>query len=317
MTQLQSGAGPVGFIGLGGMGRGLVKNLALKGVEVLALDRRAEAVDDVLQFGAKRAEDLREIRRTCPVIMACINTAEDTEALVLGDGGLVHLDGPADLIFVDHTTSNPGAVARLDAGLRGHGFSYAEAPMTRTPKHADAGQVNVLYGGSAELLAQLRPLFDCYAENVFHIGPTGHAIRLKLIHNYIAFANVLAWCEGFALAAKDGLDLDRAIEIISAAGGRSGMLDLYGEATLARDFTPWMSLDNAAKDVRYYANWLESAGLPGFHAEAVNQTYHLAALEGFGDQSCTAVIKVYERLTGVEAHSESALAQSDPDGSQT
>lgn len=295
--------GPVGFIGLGGMGRGLVKNMALKGVEVFAMDRRDEAVADVAQFGAKRGESLAQLRRACPVIMICINTAEDTERLVLGEGGLADLEGPDDFILVDHTTSNPGAVGRLSAGLEARGFAYAEAPMTRTPKHADAGQVNVLYGGSEALLSRLRPYFDCYAENVFHIGPTGHAIRLKLIHNFIAFANVLAWCEGFALAAKDGLDLDRAIEIISAAGGRSGMLDLYGNATLERDFTPWMSLENAAKDVRYYAEWLEQAGLPGFHSEAINQSYRLAALEGLGPESCTAVIKVYERLTGIEARS--------------
>lgn len=291
----------VGFIGLGGMGRGLVKNLAGKGVDVHAMDVRPEAVAEAVAFGARQAESLAQIRRDCPIIMFCVNTAEQVEEMVQGKGGLLSLEGQDDLIVVDHTTSNPDSVDSLSKELTSAGFRYAEAPMTRTPKHAEAGKVNVLFGGDPELLETLRSYFDLYAENVFHIGPAGHAIRLKLIHNFIAFANVLAWCEGFALAAKDGLDLNRAIEIISAAGGRSGMLDLYGEATLNRDFTPWMSLDNAAKDVRYYAEWLENAGLPGFHAEAVNQSYHLAALEGHGSDSCTAVIKIYERLTGVEA----------------
>ena len=126
----------------------------------------------------------------------------------------------------------------------------------------------MLFGGEGDLLDDLRPYFEFYAENIFHIGPLGHAIRLKLIHNYIAFANVAAWCEGFALAAKDGLDLSQVITIISAAGGKSGMLDLYGQATLDGDFTPLMSLANARKDVRYYARWLEEAGLPGFMADA-------------------------------------------------
>ncbi|WP_376700303.1 NAD-binding protein [Bradyrhizobium archetypum] len=136
---------------------------------------------------------------------------------------------------------------------------------------------------------------------MFHIGPLGHAIRLKLIHNYIAFANVAAWCEGFALGAKEGLDLSQVIGIISAAGAKSGMLDLYGQATLEGDFTPLMSLANARKDVRYYARWLEEAGLPGFMAEAVHQTYRQAALLGHDGESCTAVIKAYEAVTGVDA----------------
>ncbi len=77
-------------------------------------------------------------------------------------------------------------------------------------------------------------MFACYAENVSHVGPAEYAIRIKLVHNYIAFTNVASWCESFALAARDGLDLDKVIGIISAAGGRSGMLDLYGQATLER-----------------------------------------------------------------------------------
>ena len=104
-----------------------------------------------------------------------------------------------------------------------------------------------------------------------------------------------------ALAAREGLDMNKVIGIISAAGGKSGMMDLYGEMTLKRDFTPLMSLANAQKDVRYYAEWLEQAGLPGFMAQSVNQTYALAALMGHGEESCTAVIKAYEALTGVEA----------------
>jgi len=205
-------------------------------------------------------------------------------------------------VFLDHTTVSTAHVDTMRAACTARNIRYAEAPMTRTPVHADRGEVNILFGGEVDLLDELRPIFETYAENIFHVGPAGHAIRLKLIHNYIAFANVASWCEGFALAARDGLDMSKVIGIISAAGGKSGMLDLYGEMTLNRDFTPLMSLANAQKDVRYYAEWLEQAGLPGFMAQSVNQTYALASIMGHGDESCTAVIKAYEEFTGVEAN---------------
>lgn len=289
----------IGFIGLGGMGRGLVKNLVTKGVAVTAYDRNPAAVEMARSSGATAASNLA-IVRDCRIIMICVNEAEDVEALLTRPDGLLAAPAPG-FVIVDHTTGSPQMVAKLDGMVRAAGGRYAEAPMTRTPKHADMGKVNVLFGGECELLDDLRPYFELYAENIFHIGPLGHAIRLKLIHNYIAFANVAAWCEGFALAAKEGLDLSQAIRIISAAGGKSGMLDLYGQATLDGDFTPLMSLANARKDVRYYARWLEDAGLPGFMAEAVHQTYRQAALLGHDGESCTAVIKGYEAVTGVEA----------------
>lgn len=296
---------PIGFIGLGGMGRGLVKNLVAKGVPVLAYDRSAAAMSVAVELGATAVDNVAELGRTCRLVMFCVSRAEDVEALLLGPGGLLETARPG-MIVIDHTTGSPQMVAVLDEALRAAGGRYAEAPLTRTPKHAEAGKVNVLFGGDEALLEELRPYFELYAENVFHIGPTGHAIRLKLIHNYIAFANVAAWCEGFALAAKEGLDLSRAIDIISAAGARSGMLDLYGQMTLERDFTPWMSLAHARKDVRYYARWLEDAGLPGFLAEAVHQTYRQAGLMGHDDESCTAVIKSYEKITGIEARTRPA-----------
>lgn len=292
--------GRIGFVGLGGMGRGLVKNLLKHGRPVSVLDRNPEAVATATGLGAVEAASLAALAEECRILAFCVSTAEDIEGLILGPDGVLAQLRPGQVV-IDHTTTNPETVERLAAAIEAQGASYAEAPMTRTPKHADAGQVNVLYGGTEALLERLRPVFACYAENVFHVGPQGHAIRLKLIHNYIAFANVAAFCEGFALAAREGLDMTKVIGIISAAGGKSGMMDLYGRSTLERDFTPWMSLANAQKDVKYYAHWLEQAGLPGFMAEAVHQTYAMASIMGHAGEGCTAVIKPYEKLTGVEA----------------
>ncbi len=293
----------VGFVGLGGMGRGVVKNMAFKGVDVVAYDLDQSRIEEAVAHGASAGESPLKFAQFCDVFGICITTAEAVQELALGDGGVLSVMKEGS-VFLDHTTVSTAHVDKMRDACAAKNIHYAEAPMTRTPVHADRGEVNILFGGEADLLEQLRPIFDTYAENIFHVGPAGHAIRLKLIHNYIAFANVATWCEGFALAAKEGLDMSKVIGIISAAGGKSGMMDLYGEMTLNRDFTPLMSLANAQKDVRYYAEWIEQAGLPAFMAQSVNQTYALASLMGHGEESCTAIIKIYEELTGVEAHLE-------------
>lgn len=293
----------IGFIGLGGMGMGVVKNMAQKGLSVTVSDLDSDKVGQAVSHGAYKGGELAEIAAQSDVFAVCVTTAEAVQDLSLGPNGALAQMKPGS-VFLDHTTVSADHVDAMYEACQAHGILYAEAPMTRTPIHADRGEVNILFGGEEALLERLRPIFDTYAENIFHVGPAGHAIRLKLIHNYIAFANVAAWCEGFALAAHEGLDMSKVIGIISAAGGKSGMMDLYGEATLKRDFTPLMSLANAQKDVRYYAEWLERAGLPGFMAQSVHQTYALASIMGHADESCTAVIKAYEDLTGVEARLE-------------
>jgi 3-hydroxyisobutyrate dehydrogenase-like beta-hydroxyacid dehydrogenase len=290
----------IGFIGLGGMGRGLVKNLLKNDYDVTAFDIDSEALNAVADLGAAKGDDVGAIAATVDILAICVTTAEVIQDVMLGEDGALLKMKPGS-VLLDHTTTSPDHVDKMRAACKEADVEYCEGPMTRTPMHAERGEVNVLYGGDEALLERLRPVFDCYAENVFHVGPAGHAIRLKLIHNYIAFSNVAAWCEGFALAAKDGLDLTKVIGIISAAGGKSGMMDLYGEATLNRDFTPYMSLANAQKDVRYYTEWLDSAGLPAGMAEAVHQTYASASNAGHADEGCTAVIKVYEEKSGIEA----------------
>ncbi|MGY3439787.1 MULTISPECIES: NAD(P)-dependent oxidoreductase [unclassified Marinovum] len=290
----------IGLIGLGGMGRGLAKNMAAKGIDLTVSDLDPARVALAVEQGAVAGESPAKMAADCDVLMVCITTAEAVQKLALGPNGLLAAMSPGD-VFVDHTTVSADHVDTMREACAAVGVDYAEAPMTRTPAHADRGEVNILFGGDEALLDRLRPVFGTYAENMFHVGPAGHAIRLKLIHNYIAFANVASFCEGFALAAKEGLDMSKVIGIISAAGGKSGMMDLYGKMTLLRDFTPHMSLSNAQKDVRYYAEWLERAGLPGFMAQSVHQTYALASIMGHGDEGCTAIIKAYEDLTGVEA----------------
>lgn len=290
----------IGFVGLGGMGRGVVKNMCLGGYVVTVSDLDPDRVAAAVALGAVSGGSPAEIAAQSDIFGVCITTAEAVQEMALGAGGV--LDAmPRGAVFLDHTTVSADHVDLMRRECEKRGLRYCEAPMTRTPAHADRGEVNILFGGEEALLEELRPVFETYAENIFHVGPAGHAIRLKLIHNYIAFANVAAWCEGFALAARDGLDMSKVISIISAAGGKSGMMDLYGDMTLRRDFTPHMSLSNARKDVRYYAEWLERAGLPGFLAQSVHQTYALASIMGHGDEGCTAVIKLYEDLTGIEA----------------
>ena len=290
----------IAFVGLGGMGRGLVKNMVQKGLDVTAFDIDADKLDDAVALGATRGSDPAEMAKGVDVFAVCVTTAEVEQQIMLGEGGALARMKPGS-VLIDHTTVSVAHVEKMRAACTAAGVLYAEAPMTRTPIHADKGIVNVLFGGEETLLEKLRPVFSTYAENIFHVGPAGHATRLKLIHNYIAFSNVASFCEGFALAAHEGLDMTKVIGSISAAGGKSGMMDLYGEATLKRDFAPYMSLANAQKDVRYYAELLEEAGLPGFLARSVQQSYALASIMGHGDEGCTAVIKPYEELSGTIA----------------
>jgi 3-hydroxyisobutyrate dehydrogenase-like beta-hydroxyacid dehydrogenase len=292
----------IGFVGLGGMGRGMVKNLIEKGYAVRAFDRSPAAIDFVVGHGAVAAANPAEAATGCDVLIFCVSTAEDVEAVLLGDGGTLACL-PRGAFFVDHTTSKPETVVTVAAACARAGVRCADAPVTRTPQHAWDGKLNVLLGANDADRLALEPLFSCYAEKVFHVGPVGNGTRFKLIHNYIAMANIVTWCESLALAAKEGLDLDLLHSIISGGGANSNMFQIYARGVLDGNFSIGMTLANARKDMRYFARWAESVGLPAYVAEAVHQSYVLADTMGHGAEGCHAVIKPTEVVLSTPARS--------------
>lgn len=172
------------------MGKGLAKNMVAKGQDLTVADLDHDKVVLAVALGAKAGGTPAEMGASCDVLMICVTTAEAVQEIALGPDGALAAMSPGD-VLVDHTTVSAAHVDKMHAACKAVGVFYAEAPMTRTPAHADRGEANILFGGEENLMERLRPVFETYAENIFHVGPAGHAIRLKLIHNYIAFAKAL------------------------------------------------------------------------------------------------------------------------------
>ncbi len=133
--------GKVGFVGLGGMGRGLVKNMLKQGVAVSVLDLDDAAVALAVARGAQAAGSITELASDCDLLGLCVTTAEAVQELTLGPQGALTYMKPGS-ILLDHTTTSPDHVDRMNAACAAAGVAYAEAPMTRTPMHADRGEVN-------------------------------------------------------------------------------------------------------------------------------------------------------------------------------
>jgi 3-hydroxyisobutyrate dehydrogenase-like beta-hydroxyacid dehydrogenase len=99
----------IGFVGLGGMGRGLVKNLLKQGFEVIAHDIDSAALDEAVTRGAARASDMPALAASVDVLAVCVTTAEVIQSIMLGKGGaLRHMKEGA--VFLDHTTTSPAHV---------------------------------------------------------------------------------------------------------------------------------------------------------------------------------------------------------------
>jgi len=290
----------VGFIGVGLMGHGMAKNLVEKGFALTVLGHRNRApVEDLLGRGAREAGSPADLARGSEVVILCVPSSAEVEHCVLGEAGI--LEGAHEgLIVIDATTAEPTSTEKVAAALAAHGVRFADAPLTRSPKDAEAGLLNTLVGADEATFAAIRPVLEAYCENIFHVGPIGSGHKMKLVNNFMSQGMAALIAEAVTTATKAGVDLQKLFEVVSAGGANSNVF---------QRMMPWVlgtgeggmifQLKNGQKDVRYYTHLAESVGATAILGAAVHQIYTLAVAQGEGDSYVPALARGLGKVNGV------------------
>lgn len=291
----------IGFIGVGLMGHGIAKNLVTKGYPLTVRAHRNRApVDDLVAKGAKEAKSVAELTKASDIVFLCVTGAPQVDENVFGADGIAGA-ARAGQIVVDTSTSEPATTTKTREALAKIGVKFVDAPLARTPVEAEQGRLNIMVGADDATFAELKPVLSAFCENIFHAGPAGHGIVLKLINNFIAQAICTATAEACAAAAKSGLSLNKLHEVISAGAVNSGLFQMIvGKMLESGDLSGLkFTLVNATKDLRYYTHFTESMLIPSTIGEAVHQSLVTATALGFGDKYVPSLIEAQEKLAGV------------------
>jgi 3-hydroxyisobutyrate dehydrogenase-like beta-hydroxyacid dehydrogenase len=276
----------LGMIGIGMMGHGIATNLVKHGYPLVFLDHPGnQPVDDLLAAGARSVATIGDLAAESDVVLLCVTGTPEVEAILLGNGGLLESmrDGT---IIIDHSTAVPSSTQRLAGDAARAGGRFLDAPMTRTPKDAAAGRLNLLVGGDSALFDACRPLLACYAENIVHAGPVGSGHRLKLLHNFVSIGFSAVLAEAAACAERAGVDVGVFVDVLATGGGKSVVLDRLRPYIETRDTTQYgFSIGNAAKDIGYYATMAEELGAARTAAEAIREVLDDAVSGGHGRET--------------------------------
>ena len=287
----------IGFIGVGMMGHGMAKNLRAKGHPLTFLVHRNRArLADLVAAGALELPTPRELAQASDVVILCVSGSPQVEANVFGDDGLLAA-AREGLLVVDTTTAEPGSTARIREAFAARGTTFVDAPLARTPKEAEAGRLNAMVGADDATFRRLQPVLATFCENIFHVGPPGAGHTLKLVNNFMAMTIVASIGEAFAVATKAGVKLDMLVQVVSQGALNSPIFQMMAGGAVAGDLTRMkFSIENAAKDMRYYTHLAESLPVPAFLGEAVHQSFVQAVAMGLGDRLVPSMIEAQERI---------------------
>lgn len=290
----------IGFIGLGMMGHGMARNLLAKGYALRFIAHRNRSnLQDLIDAGAQEVHSCRELAEGATAVILCVTGSPQVEGIADGENGLVAAAAPG-LLVIDCSTSEPASTARLRTAFAARGASLVDAPLARTPKEAEEGRLNTMVGATDEDFASVRPILATFCENIIHVGPPGHGHVLKLINNMLAMTTAAAIAEALATAAKCGLSLQKLYDVISAGGVNSGIFRMMVGPLLEGQLDGLkFAIANGQKDLRYYTHLTEMLPVASPLAEAVHQSFVLAANLGLGERFIPALAQAQEQLNGV------------------
>lgn len=263
----------IGVIGVGLMGHGIARNILKKGYGLTVMEHPGnQPLDELLAGGAATRPTAAEVARESEVVILCVTGSAEVEAVLSGPAGLL-VGLRQGAVVIDCSTSVPESTRKMAALVEKAGGRFIDAPMTRTAKHAHEGKLNLLVGGPAETLEEVRPVLACFAENITHAGPLGAGHRMKLLHNYVSLGFVTLLAEASACARRSEVSLDVFVEVLASGGGNSAALERLKPFLLANDSSGLQfSISNALKDLGYYTQMAQDAGAAHGVAEAVRET---------------------------------------------
>lgn len=270
----------IGMIGIGLMGHGIAINLQKHGHALTLLEHPGnQPLDMLIARGATMRKSPHEVAADVDMVILCVTGTPQVEAVLLESGGVLSGLRP-EAVVIDCSTAVPSSTERLADAVHIAGGRFLDAPMTRTPKEAAEGRLNLLVGGDLALFEECLPVLRCFAENVVHCGPVGAGHRMKLLHNYVSLGTVALVAEAAACALRAGIEPGVFVDVLTKGGGHGAALDRLRPYLLDHDSSALrFAMSNAQKDLGYYATMAEEAGAIGEISAAVLSTFVSAVVQ--------------------------------------
>jgi 3-hydroxyisobutyrate dehydrogenase-like beta-hydroxyacid dehydrogenase len=278
----------IGLIGVGMMGHGIASNILKHGHALAVLEHPGnQPLDTLKAAGVTTFQTASELAAAVDVLLLCVTGSPQVEAVLLGEGGQGGvLQGlRKGTVIIDCSTAIPASTERLAKVVAEAGGRFMDSAMTRTPKEAAEGRLNLLVGADDALFAECRPLLACFAENITHCGPVGAGHRMKLLHNYVSLGSVALIAEAAACAERAGVAPEVFIDVLGKGGGGGTALERLKPFLLSKDPSGLrFAMSNALKDLGYYTTMATDSHSARTIAEGVRQTLE-GAMQGSDPQT--------------------------------
>ena len=291
-------AGKVGFIGLGAMGGPMALNLAKAGFSLVVNDIIEAKTRPLKDKGAAVADSAEAVAAAVDRTIVIVETTAQAEAVIVGKQGIIN-GARAGHIVLCMATIDPFAARAIAERLETRGIAMLDAPVSGGTGRAQSGELSVIAGGERAVFDKCQDLFSAMGNRLFHVGPLGSGLAMKLVNNMLVQVNTVAVAEAMVLGVKAGLDPQMIYDVVRVSTGASAAWEMRVPRILAGDYEPGGTVDISYKDQELETAFAKRLGVPVLLANVTQQVYQMARAQGLNKQDGSAIVKIYERLAGV------------------
>lgn len=291
----------VGFVGLGVMGRPMCLNLLKAGYEVTAYDPfAAKALDEVVAAGAVRGTSNADVASKSDVVITMVPNSPHVRAAVFDKGGI--LEGAKEgLDLIDMSSIAPLESKDIAEKCKEHGINMMDAPVSGGEPKAIDGTLSIMCGGPKDLFDKYTELLGVMGGSVVHCGDVnGAGNTTKLANQVIVAVNIAACAEAYELATMAGVDPEKVFAAIRGGLAGSTVMDAKVPMMMDRNFKPGFRIDLHIKDLNNALDTGHGVGTPMILTSAVQEMLQWLHNNGCGSDDHSAILKYYEKITGVE-----------------
>ena len=108
-----------------------------------------------------------------------------------------------------------------------------------------------MLGGTASAVERLRPALESMGKELFHLGPLGAGMTIKVLNNYVAASNVAATRRSMELAQLANVDPALLRDVMCASSGANWFVENFDEIDWSRQgYDPRNTIGILEKDVQ-------------------------------------------------------------------
>lgn len=282
------------------MGMGIVPRLLAGGHTVTGWNRTRAKAEPLIKLGMGWADSPRDVARGSQIVFSIVTDATAVRSVALGDQGIIAGLG-AGGVYLDMSTIAPDASRAIAAEFARAGLTMLDAPISGSTATLAEGKASIMVGGDQAAFERVQPVLLAIGPKVTYIGASGLAVQMKLAINLVLMVEVIAFCEGVALAEKSGVAREVAVDAMLKSVVASPVLGYRGPFILEGKMpaVPLADVNLQQKDMLLVLELGRKLGMPVPLAAAANEMMNACRGLGIDHRDFVTAHEVYRRLGGM------------------